>query len=173
MAILLNQMLLPGLSKSFWFSASSVTIAKTFLLWNSQKDFNVDTRVFLSNREQQAVLNSVTSGVPQGSVLGPVLFTMFVNDIPSIVSSPVYLFADDTKLFHVIKNRDDQLALQNDLNLLYNWSITWQLSFNKLKCKHLHLGPPHHFEPYLSNSLEIDSHKDLGSYTVWQSTQVS
>ena len=61
---------------------------------------------FLSNREQQVVLNGhisysipVTSGVLQGSVLGPILFTMFVNDIPSIVSSPVYLFTDDTKVF--------------------------------------------------------------------------
>ena len=69
---------------------------------------------FLSNRGQQVVLNGrishsipVTSGVPQGSVLGPILFTMFVNDIPSIVLSPVYLFADDTKVFRVIRNRDD------------------------------------------------------------------
>ena len=56
------------------------------------------------------------------------------------------------------------LALQNDLKLLYSWSVTWQLSFNILKCKHLHLGPPHHFEPCHINSLEIDrvlSHKVL------------
>ena len=99
-------------------------------------------------------------------MLGPVLFNMFVNDIPSIISSPVYLFADDTKVFHVIRNRDDYLALQNDFNLLYNWSLTWQLSFNIFKCKHLHLGPPHHFEAYHINSLVIDSvtsHKDLGT----------
>jgi len=86
---------------------------------------------FLSNTEQQVALNGhishsipVTSGVPLGSVLGSILFTMFVNDIPSIILSPVYLFTDDTKLFRVIKNRDDYLSLQNDLNLLYNWSIT-------------------------------------------------
>ena len=75
---------------------------------------------FLSNREQEVALNGhtshsipVTSGVPQGSVLGPVLFTMF-GDIPSIVSSTVFMFVDDTKIFCVIKNRDDYLALQND-----------------------------------------------------------
>jgi len=56
----------------------------------------------------------VTSGVPQGSVLGPVLFAMFFNDIPSVISSPVFLFADDTKVFCAIRNRDDYLALQND-----------------------------------------------------------
>ena len=61
---------------------------------------------FLTNRVQQVVLNGhksstipVTSGVPQGSVLGPLLFTMFVNEILSIVSSPVLMFADDTKIF--------------------------------------------------------------------------
>ena len=75
------------------------------------------------NREQQVVLNGhishsipLTSGVLQGSVLGPFLFTMFVNDIPSILSNPVYLFADDTKVFRVIRSRGDYLALQNDLN---------------------------------------------------------
>jgi len=90
-------------------------VAKT-LMWI--KDFP-------SNRRQKVVLNGcssqfipVTSGVPQGSVLGPVLFTMYVNDIPSIVSSPVFMFADDTKMFCAIRTNDDYLALQNDLNLL-------------------------------------------------------
>ena len=71
----------------------------------------------------------VTSGVPQGSVLGPVHFTMFVNDILSIVSSPVYMFANDTKIFCVIRNSDNYKALQDDLNALYEWSLTWQLKF--------------------------------------------
>ena len=85
---------------------------------------------FLWNRTQQVVLNgqkssttSVTSGVPQGSVLGPVLFTLFVNDIPSMVSSPTFMFADDTKIFCCVKSGDDHGALQNDLNLLYEWSV--------------------------------------------------
>ena len=63
----------------------------------------------------------LTSGVPQGSVLGPLLFTMFVNDIPSIVSSPTFMFADDTKIFCFIKSSDDYAILQNDLNLLHEW----------------------------------------------------
>ena len=91
---------------------------------------------FLSNRKQQVVLNGykspsspVSSGVPQGSLLGPLLFTMFVNDIPSIVSSPVFMFADDTKIFHVIRNEEDYVTLQNDLNCLYRWSQLWQLKF--------------------------------------------
>ena len=52
-----------------------------------------------------------------GSVLGPLLFTMFVNEIPSIVSSPVLMFADDTKIFCVIRNKDDYIMLQNDFYL--------------------------------------------------------
>ena len=55
----------------------------------------------------------------QGSVLGPLLFTMFVNDITSIVSSPVLMFADDTKIFRVIRNGKDHTALQNDMGLLH------------------------------------------------------
>jgi len=80
---------------------------------------------FSTNRVQQVVLNShksstipVTSGVPQGSVLGPLLFTMLENEIPSIVSSPVLMFADDTKIFRVIRNSKDYTALQRDLNIL-------------------------------------------------------
>ena len=85
---------------------------------------------FLKDRTQKVVLNGkksnsipVTSGVPQGSVLGPILFTMFVNDLPSVVSSPVYMFADDTKIFRVIRTSEDYSALQHDLDLLYDWSI--------------------------------------------------
>jgi len=77
-----------------YYKVSSFGIHGKILTW---------IKDFLSNREQQVVLNGhishsipVTSGVPQGSALGPVLFTKFVNDIPTIVSSPVYLFADDT-----------------------------------------------------------------------------
>ena len=57
------------------------------------------------------------------------------------------------------------MSLQNDLNLLYDWSLTWQLSCNILKCKHLHLGPAHNFGSYYLNHTTIDTtatHKDLG-----------
>ena len=75
-------------------------------------------------RQQCVVLNNiqsswsiVTSGVPQGSVLGPLLFTVFVNDIPHIVRSDVYLFADDIKLSRTIKNSDDIQILQDDIHM--------------------------------------------------------
>ena len=71
-------------------------------------------------------------------MLGHLLFTMFVNEILSIVSSPVLVFADDTKIFPVIRNGQDYTALQNVLDLLNRWSL------NVSKCKHLHFGPAHH-----------------------------
>ena len=127
---------------------------------------------FLKDRTQEAVFNGkksnsipVTSGVPQGSVLGPILFTMFVNDLPSVVSSPVYMFADDTKIFRVVRTSEDYSALQHDLDLLYEWSICWQLKFNILKCKDMHLGLMHRYGPYYLDGTvidNIDSYKDLG-----------
>ena len=127
---------------------------------------------FLKDRTQEAVFNGkksnsipVTSGVPQGSVLGPILFTMFVNDLPSVVSSPVYMFADDTKIFCVVRTSEDYSVLQHDLDLLYEWSIHWQLKFNILKCKHMHLGLMHRYGPYYLDGTvidNIDSYKDLG-----------
>jgi len=85
---------------------------------------------FLTHRQQQVVLNGhlsysspVINGVPQGSILRPLLFIMYINDLPSIVSSLIYMFADDTNIFCIIRDVDDYLTLQNDLDSLYRWSI--------------------------------------------------
>ena len=105
-------------------------------------------REFLTNRKQKVSVNNnssnfvpVTSGIPQGSVLRPILFLIYVNDLPEVVSSTVKLFADDTKLHRAIKNEEDKLQLQEGLNNLQKWSEKWQLPFNVEKCKILHLGP--------------------------------
>ena len=74
---------------------------------------------------QKSGLIPVTSGVPQGSMLGPVLFTIFVNNIPSVVSSTTFMFADDTKIFHFIRSSDDRATVQIDLNVLHEWSVRW------------------------------------------------
>ena len=74
------------------------------------------------------------SGVPQGTVLGPLLFLLHINDLPSVVSSKVRLFADDCLIYRNIKNKEDQIALQKDLNLLENWGNTWGMRFNAAKC---------------------------------------
>ena len=101
----------------------------------------------LKDRQQRVVLNNshsmwapVTSGIPQGSVLGPILFTIYINDLPDIVKNITKLFADDTKIYSIVNNTTDKENLQTDLNNLTYWSKTWLLIFNKKKCKHLHLG---------------------------------
>ena len=69
----------------------------------------------------QSDLVTVDSGVPQGTVLGPILFLLHINDLSSVISSKVRLFADDCLVYREIKNRQDQIDLQKDLNLLENW----------------------------------------------------
>ena len=72
---------------------------------------------------------AVISGIPQGSVLGPVLFIIYINDLPDLVENFTMLFADDTKLYSAVNNTNDHDSLQNDLNKLIHWSEKWQLNF--------------------------------------------
>ena len=101
---------------------------------------------FLGNRTQYVVVNGtksseqkVISGVPQGSVLGPLLFVLYINDLPDQLECMSLMFADDTKIFRTIKSTDDIAALQRDLIKLEEWSHTWLLKFHPDKCKVLTL----------------------------------
>ena len=80
------------------------------------------------------------SGVPRGSILGPILFIIYIHDIPQSVDSACQLFADDTKLYRVISGAQDQEALQCDINNFCTWSDKWLLCFNTKKCKMIHYG---------------------------------
>ena len=110
----------------------------------------------------------VISGVPQGSVLGPLLFLIYINDIPnSIYASSIYHFADDTKLLKVLHNAADSLILQEDLSSIDLWGKEWLLSLNASKSAHLKFSLSHRTTRtcYKSEGLEIDkvtSYKDLG-----------
>ena len=86
---------------------------------------------------EQSPLAEVTSGVPQGTVLGPLMFLIYINDIVLNLNSQIRLFADDALLYREIRNGDDQKILQEDLNTLCNWAEKWQMSFNIGKCKQL------------------------------------
>ena len=104
-------------------------------------------RNFITSRKQMVALcgaysswTHVISGVPQGSVLGPVLFVCYINDMPESISSFLYIYADDTKIGRHISCDDDRSALQSDLDNLVVWSRNWQLRFNLDKCKVLHMG---------------------------------
>ena len=105
---------------------------------------------WLTDRQQRVVLNghesdwaAVTSGVPQGSVLGPTLPVVFINDLDEVldlVNGFVYKFADDTKYGLVIRSEEDQRAMQENINRLMYWAERWQMEFNAGKCKILHVG---------------------------------
>ena len=97
---------------------------------------------FLANRKQQVLVEGhtsspapVTSGVPQGTVLGPLLFLIYINDLPLKVSSTTRLFADDSLLYWRIKSPEDARILQEDLDKLQEWERDWQMSFNASKCE--------------------------------------
>ena len=127
---------------------------------------------FLAGRRQCVKINGVlsswvqvSSGVPQGSIHGPLLFSLYVNELQSLVSSQLLMFADDIKLYRTIRSSEDCLVLQNDINILLDWSKRGLLSFNILKCKVLHIGNA----PYTGNytiagiRLELlDNIRDLG-----------
>jgi len=80
------------------------------------------------------------SGVPQKSVLGPLLFLIFVNDLDSNVRNVLLKFADDTKVFGKVNSNVDRLQQQENLNRLHNWANRWQMEFNVTKCVTTHVG---------------------------------
>ena len=138
-------------------------------------------KAFLSNRRQKVILGSVTSdwqpvlsGVPQGSVLGPLLFIIYINDLPDHLTNKTYLFADDTKMVSAINPAsatEDIQSLQSDIDSAFNWTDTWLMQLNSTKCKVMHLGkrnPNHQYTiPYKDGNqrLPLDStthERDLG-----------
>ena len=103
---------------------------------------------WLNDRRQRVVVDGevsswkpVLSGVPQGSVLGPILFLVYINDLEEGVTGNILKFADDTKLFRKTKEIGDKQKLQDDIDKLVRWSEKWQMLFNFGKCKCLHTGP--------------------------------
>ena len=102
-------------------------------------------------------------------MLGPILFIIYINDLPNDVQSSAFLFADDTKLYRKISNQTDEVTLQTDLNALQTWSDKWLLNFHPDKCKVLTLGKRKFITSYSLNCLgtihnleTVHEMKDLG-----------
>ncbi len=130
---------------------------------------------FLFMRRQRVIFKGymsewcmVTSGVPQGSVLGPILFLLFVNDISDVVSSPLFQFADDHSIVRPIFSEQDHNILQQDIQNIFHWSLLNKLPLNLSKCSVMHMTrskSPKFCSSYLMGDVklvEVDDFKLLG-----------
>ena len=134
-------------------------------------------REWLAGRRQRVILNGsnsewrpVISGVPQGSVLGPLLFLLYINILDPYVIHLIEIiskFADDTKVGNRITSPEDRNKLQSAINNLCNWAEKWQMKFNEDKCKVIHMGRSNPRYDYEMNGLLLQSsncEKDVGVY---------
>ena len=149
------------------------------LLHKLSSEFGFDSRIvgwvedFLRDRSARVkicgVLSDpydVVSGVPQGSIIGPLLFLLYVNEMETLSgSSTLSSYADDTKIYKPIRDSSDSASLQESVNNISDWSGMWQLPINYRKCLSIHLGPNNNDFAYDidGNTLSKVSHvRDLG-----------
>lgn len=102
---------------------------------------------FLKDRKQRIVQGEIDSdwvdifsGVPQGSVIGPLLFVIYINDLPSELTNVSKLYADDTKILSKVVSNECVSSLQSDLDKAFIWTQNWLLKFNVSKCVVMHYG---------------------------------
>jgi len=132
------------------------------------KDFLLSRRMRVCVRKSVSGWVLVVSGVPQVSVSGPLLFLVYVNDLPKWIVNSIRMFADDTNIWTVITTDQDIISLQSDLNKLADWSDEWLLRFNIDKCKVMHLGPRQKSTYHIRDGSavkelkETEEEKDLG-----------
>ena len=133
---------------------------------------------YLSDRKQRVIVPGAASdwkyiraGVPQGSILGPLLFLLYINDIVNDIGSNIRLFADDTSLFIIVENPVTAAAsLNTDLDRISQWAATWLVSFNPSKTESLlvsrKINKYHHPPLFMQDCqiTEVESHKHLGLY---------
>ena len=153
--------------KGLLYKLSSVGIIGPLLRWFSN---------YLDNRQQRVVLPGVHSpwspvraGVPQGSILGPLLFLLYINDIVESINSSIRLFADDTSLYIIVENPvEAAYQLNSDLSKIHQWATKWLVTFNPSKSESIifsrKLNKPHHPQLVMNqqNINEVKSHKHLG-----------
>ena len=117
--------------RSYRFNPVIISCVENYLRDRSQ---------YVEINEEQSQWQPVTSGIPQGSVLGPLLFLIYINDLPKHVNSTIYMYADDTKIYREIREKHDQEILQKDLDSLKAWSDEWFLKFHPKKCYSITIG---------------------------------
>ena len=131
---------------------------------------------YLSDRKQRVVINNASSnwsnvnaGVPQGSILGPLFFLIFINDIVTDIQSTIKLFADDTSLYLIVDEPVEAAnVLNSDLEKIHAWSANWLVSFNSQKTETVIISrktnKPYHPDLCMNDSIitEVSSHKHLG-----------
>ena len=147
----------------FDFSKAFDSVNHDILLKKLKLEFGLDGRLlkflvdYLRGREQCVVIGGqkserriVASGVPQGSILGPLLFVLFINDMTKCVSDKtnIALYADDTKIWREINGWEENLALQKDIDQLQEWANANKMKFHPKKCKVLSVAK-HNYEPIL------------------------
>ena len=119
------------------FQNSTISTLYSYLILNIIRDFLSSRSLRTSVRGCYSASRDVLSGVPQGSVLGPLLFVLFVNYLPDELKNATKLFADDLKL---IVNASNKLKTNEDLSKLEKWESLWLIKFNPSKCKVMHLA---------------------------------
>jgi len=141
--------------------------------YNINEDIIKWIKACLENRVQRVRINNcfsnwanVVSGIPQESILGPLLFIIYSNELPNICDSQLFLYADDAKVYRQIFNSQDKENLQHDLIKLNSWADNWLIKLNISKCKKVSIGRyTENIEHYSINNVElenVDSIKNLG-----------
>ena len=118
---------------------------------------------FLTNRRQRVVIRGqvsseriVSSGVPQGSVLGPTLFLIYINDLPATVDCNVSLYADDTLLYQQVTSQAEAAVFQTNIDAIHKWSTEWMMPFNDTKCHVIAFGDQTFKPPYNLGDSQMD-----------------
>ena len=166
----------------FDFAKAFDSVNHDIILEKLKHTFNIKGRLlyfvksYLMNRMQRVIIDNkfssfaqVRSGVPQGSILGPLLFVLFINDLCDVLSpgTSVYMYADDTKIWRQIDSEIDQKTLQFDIDRLYEWSLRNKIKFHPDKCKAIRVSlkhKPYNFMYNMNNhDLEtVINERDLG-----------
>ena len=161
--------------EGFWFRQSRHSSVEKFYAWHYWSSSSMAPLLSVWYRTHIAKVSlyscssscfQIRSGVPQGSILGPLLFLIYANDMFSVVSpTKLLLFADDSQCFHRINNPSDCCLLQRDLDNLSDWADRCGMRFNTSKCAYMIFGLESHGYNYVMNSSVIPNvveYKDVG-----------